>query len=94
MEDCDDGAAVLAQQAGQLEHLELVGDVEVRRRLVEQQQRRLLGKCHREPDPLALPARELVDAALGKVGDVGGPIAASTAVASSRDHCRSRLWCG
>ena len=52
----------------QVEHLDLVLEVEERRRLVEQQQRRLLGERHRQPDALALAAGELVDGALGEVG--------------------------
>ena len=67
----DGGAAGLVEVGEQVEHLDLVGDVEVRRRLVEQQQVGLLGQGHRDPDPLALAARELVDEPVGEVEGVG-----------------------
>ena len=62
----DRGAATGVEVGQQVEHLDLVGDVEVRRRLVEQQQVRSLRQRHRDPDPLALAARELVDHAVGQ----------------------------
>ena len=53
--------------------LEADGDacvcVERGRRLVEQQDPRPAGKRPRERDPLALPARQLVRAGAGQVGD-------------------------
>ena len=58
---------VLVQLGAEVEHLDLVGDVEERRRLVEQQDRRLLRERHRQPDALALAAGQLVDDPLGQV---------------------------
>jgi hypothetical protein len=49
-----------------------VGDVQVGGRLIEQQHLRLLGERHGDPDPLALPARELVDGAIGEVAGTRG----------------------
>lgn len=62
----------LVQLRAQVEDVYLVLDVEVRRRLVEQQQRRLLSERHRDPDPLSLPAGQFVDIAIRKLGDTGG----------------------
>ena len=67
----DRGAAHLVELGEQVEHLDLVGDVEVRRRLVEQQQVGLLGEGHRDPHALALAAGELVDQPVGEVEGVG-----------------------
>ena len=64
---------LLVQLGAQVQHLDLVRDVQEGGRLVEQQQRRLLGQRHRDPHPLPLPAGELVDESLGKVLD---PVAA------------------
>ena len=73
VQDEHDGAALALVEVGeQVEHLDLVGEVEERRRLVEQHQRRALGEGERDPHPLALAAGELVDAAIGQVGDLGG----------------------
>ena len=55
----------------QVEHLDLVGHVEVGRRLVEQQQVGLLGQRHRDPHPLSLAPGELVHGAVGEAGGVG-----------------------
>jgi len=53
----DQGPALLRVQIGtKIEHLDLMGDVQERGRLVEQQDRRLLRQRHRKPDPLPLPA--------------------------------------
>ncbi len=65
-------AALPVELGAQVEDLELVGDVEVGRGLVEQQQRGLLGEHHRDPHPLPLAAGQLVDAPRGEVFDVGG----------------------
>ena len=46
-EDGDDGPAVGVEPLEQVEHLALVGQVEERRRLVEQHRRRVLGEGHR-----------------------------------------------
>ena len=56
----------------EVEHVDLVGDVEERRRLVEQQEVGLLRKRHCDPHPLALPARQLVDRAVGEFHRRGG----------------------
>ena len=61
----------------QVEHLDLVGEVEEGRGLVEQQDVGALGQGHGDPHPLALAARQLVDRA---VGQVGGARAASASV--------------
>lgn len=61
----------LVQLRTEIEDVDLVLDVEVRRRLVEQQQRRLLGERHGDPDPLPLPAGQFVDIAIGKRADSG-----------------------
>ena len=63
----DRGAAAGVELGEQVEHLDLVGDVEVGRRLVEQQQVGALREGHRDPHPLALAARQLVDRAVGEV---------------------------
>ena len=69
-----DGAAALAvEPADQVEHLDLVGEVEERRRLVEQHQVGVLGERHGDPGALALAAGELVDGAVAQVPGVGQP---------------------
>ncbi len=55
----------------QVEHLDLVGDVEEGRRLVEQEDVGALRERHRDPHPLPLTAGELVDGAVGEVGSAG-----------------------
>ena len=67
----DGGAAAGVEVGEQVEHLDLVGEVEVRRGLVEQQQVGALGEGHRDPDPLPLAAGQLVDDPVGQVGGVG-----------------------
>ena len=52
----------------QVEHVDLVGEVEERRRLVEQQQLGLLRERHRDPRALALAAGELVERPVAQVG--------------------------
>ena len=95
VQDGDERAARLVEVGAEVEHLHLVGDVEERRRLVEQQQRRLLGERHREPGALALAAGELVDEPVREVGSVRVWRSASvTARSSSRDHWRRSFWCG
>ena len=72
VEHHDDGGAPGAVQIGQqVEHLDLVGDVEEAGRLVEQEDVGLLGERHRDPHPLALTAGQLVDRAVGEVGGLG-----------------------
>ena len=63
MDDEHDRPALLpVEPVEQVEHLDLVGEVEVRRGLVEQEQRRLLGEREGDPRPLSLAAGELVHA--------------------------------
>ena len=51
--------------------LELVGDIQVGGRLVEQQDRCLLGENHRDPGPLPLSAGEMVDLMVAEVRHPG-----------------------
>lgn len=50
-----------------VQHLDLVADVEEGGGLVEQQEVRLLGERHGDPDTLALTAREFVDRPFGEI---------------------------
>ena len=69
-----DGAAALAVEPGhQVEHLDLVGEVEEGRGLVEQHQVGVLSQRHRDPGPLPLPAGELVEGPVAQVPGVGHP---------------------
>jgi len=62
------GAAfVLVELAHQFQDLELIGDVEVGRGLVQQHGGRILGQQQRDPDALALATRQLVDGTIGQV---------------------------
>ena len=72
VQDGDERAPLLVQPRAQVHDLELVGDVEERGRLVEQQQVGLLREGHGQPHPLALPAGELGDEPVAQVGDLGG----------------------
>ena len=81
--------ALDVQLRAQVHDLDLVGDVEERDRLVQQQQRRLLGQRHGDPHALPLAARQLVHQPPGDLLDVRRPIASWTARSSSRDHWRS-----
>ena len=90
----DERAPLLVQARAQVHDLELVGDVEERGRLVEQQQVGLLRERHGQPDPLPLTAGELGDEPVAQVGDLGAARASATARASAADHCRSSPWCG
>ena len=57
-----DGPPALAvERAHQLEHVELVREVQVGGGLVEQEHRRLLGDDQSQPGPLALPAGQRID---------------------------------
>jgi hypothetical protein len=63
-----DHAGTLGRQlAHAIEELDLVAQIEEARRLVEQQDRRLLGEGAREDDSLALARRQLVDRSRGEV---------------------------
>jgi hypothetical protein len=61
----------LVQLREQVEHFQLVLDVKERRGLVEQQQRGLLGRRHRDPYALPLPAGQFVDTALRQFTGAG-----------------------
>ena len=68
VQDHDDRRAPCPVQVGQeIEHLDLVVDIQEGRRLVEQQDIGLLGKCHGDPDALTLATREFIDRPLGKI---------------------------
>ncbi|CAD5296232.1 conserved hypothetical protein [Bosea sp. EC-HK365B] len=69
----DDRPPLHVKLGEQVEQLDLVGDVEEGRGFVEQQDRRLLRQHHRDPDPLALAAGELVDRAGRKRVDARRP---------------------
>ena len=91
----DGGAAALVEVGEEVEHLDLVGDVEVRRRLVEQQQVGALGERHRDPHPLALAAGQLVDDAVGQVEGVGEGRAPRRPRPRPRPVHRPKApWCG
>ena len=70
--DHDGRAAPPVEVGEQVEHLELVAQVEVGGRLVEQQQIGLLGERHRDPDPLPLAAAHLLDRPVGQLQRAGG----------------------
>ena len=63
MGDHQPGEPLVDQPPDQLEQLHLVPHVERRGRLVEHQDRRLLGQRAGQPDPLPLAAGERVDRA-------------------------------
>ena len=67
--DRDTGAGV--QGLEQLEDLELVAEVQKGRRLVEQQNRGLLGEGHGDPRPLALTAGQGVHLPVGELDEPG-----------------------
>ncbi|MND63268.1 hypothetical protein D3C80_545740 [compost metagenome] len=68
MQNRNDRVALPSVQIAQeIEKLDLVGDVEKGRRLIEQKKRRFLRKHHGDPHTLALPAGKLVNGALGKL---------------------------
>ncbi len=64
---------LLAEVQDELEHLRLDGRVEAGGRLVQDQERRILGERHGDDDPLLHAARELVRIALHHRGRVGDP---------------------
>ena len=69
--DPDRDAVHVGQVAHDVEHLDLVAEVEIGRRLVEQEDGRVLGEAAREPHALCLAARERVDRPLRQVGNPG-----------------------
>ena len=69
----DARAELLAQRRDEVEHLGLHGRVQAGRRLVEHEQRRVLGQRHRDHHALLHPARELMRIAphhAPRVGDL------------------------
>ena len=67
MQDEDDGLAELVGEASQEpHHRERVADVEVVRRLVEEDDVGVLGEDHGNEGALALAARHFVDEAVGE----------------------------
>ena len=70
MQHHHDGAAPLAVQAfDEVEHVDLVGEVEIGGRLVEQEHVGALGQRHRDPRALPLAAGELIEGPGGELGD-------------------------
>ena len=68
VEDGEDGeAASRSQPLEQLDQRELMRDVEMGRRLVEEEEARLLGESEGDEDALPLPARQLVHPAIGEL---------------------------
>ena len=68
-----DGVELRLEVRDEIEHLGLDGRVEARRRLVEDEQGRILGERHRDDHALLHPARELVRVAAEdavRVGDL------------------------
>ena len=71
MENAEYGqSALVSQSRQQLEDVDLMVDVEVRRRLIQQQDVRVLGQRARDVDPLLLAARQVGHEAPGQVGRV------------------------
>ncbi len=64
-------STLVVQSPHQLQHVHLVGQVEVGGRLIEQQQVGALGQRHGQPGALPLAAGELVEGAVGEVLDAG-----------------------
>ena len=72
MQHDDDCAATLVVAVDeQVEHIDLVAEIEKRGRFIEQQDVGVLGEAHGEPHALALTAGELVDGAVSKLEGVG-----------------------
>ncbi|OLT09454.1 hypothetical protein BJF90_44210 [Pseudonocardia sp. CNS-004] len=65
--DADRDPGIVGEIAHQVEDLHLVAQVEVVGGLVEQEHAGVLGEATREPHPLQLPARQLVDRAVRQV---------------------------
>ena len=66
MDDQGDSLALVAvQRLQKLQHLQLVGHVQVGGRLIQKDEARVLGERHGDPGPLALAAGEGVDGAVG-----------------------------
>ena len=63
-------SAFVVEAGEEVEHFDLVGEVDVGRRLVEQHRLGVLGERHRDPRALALAAGEVVDEPVSQVGQV------------------------
>ncbi len=70
--DDDRGRARIALRAQHREHASCVSGVQARRRFVEEQTPRALAQRLRDDHAACLAARQLVEPALGEVGDVAG----------------------
>jgi len=81
-----------AQIDEQIEHFHLVGEVEERRRFVEQHQVRALCQRHRDPHSLTLATRELVDRS--RLIEHRLDCTAQRRPADCRDHRADRLHHG
>ena len=68
----DDGAPLAIQLGEQFEQFDLVDDIQVGGRLVEQQQRGFLRQHHGDPHALPLAAGERVERSLGQAVDPRG----------------------
>ena len=62
---------VAVEFAQQVEHLDLVTQVEERGRLVQQQHLRILCERHGDPHPLPLSARQVADGTVGELRHAG-----------------------
>ncbi len=72
VQDGSDGDPVVVRQVPhEVEEFDLVAQVEVVRRLVEQEHARLLGEAAGEPDALELAAGQVFGAPFGEVRDAG-----------------------
>nr|BFF11524.1 hypothetical protein GCM10025699_28270 [Microbacterium flavescens] len=70
MENDHDRRAVGAvERAQEVEHLDLVAQVQEGRRLVQQEHARLLREGHRDPDALTLAARQVAHSAIRQGAD-------------------------
>ena len=70
-DDSDGDPVVVRQVADEVEEFDLVAQVEIGRRLVQQQHAGLLGEATGEPYALQLPAGQVVGAPFGEVRDTG-----------------------
>ena len=72
VEHHDDGATLRAiELLEQVEHLDLMGDVQECGGLVEEHERRVLGQRHGDPGALPLASRQLVDASVLQLDEIG-----------------------
>ncbi|SHO54971.1 hypothetical protein VQ7734_00690 [Vibrio quintilis] len=59
------------QLTKQIQQIYLMSDIEISRWLIQQNYRRLLRQYHRNPDPLTLPAGELIDHLMSQFSHTG-----------------------